>query len=102
MPELTRHKRITFPERRAAGVRGLLLYSSDLAGSHSTTMSADRWSDAVRLSNIEPLFPRQVCGKRGADLRPDFDWAARRATESPTRARPDHSPLAREARLNRL
>jgi hypothetical protein len=102
MPELTRHKRITFAEMRAAGVRGLLIYCSDYRCSHSTTMSADRWSDAVRLSNIEPLFTRQVCGKRGADLRPDFDWAARRATESPTRAKPDHSPLAREAWLNRL
>jgi hypothetical protein len=34
MPELTRHKRITFAEMRAAGVRGLLIYCSDYHCSH--------------------------------------------------------------------
>ena len=29
MPELTRQKKITFGEMRAAGVRGLLVYCSD-------------------------------------------------------------------------
>jgi hypothetical protein len=32
-------------------------------------MSADRWPDHVRLSDIEPLFVCQACGKRGADVR---------------------------------
>jgi hypothetical protein len=78
---------------RAAGVRGVLIYCSDYRCSHSTTMSADQWPDGARLSGLEPRFTCQVCGKRGADVRPDFDWTARRATESPTRARPDHSPF---------
>jgi hypothetical protein len=56
MPELTRQKKITFAEMRAAGVRGLLIYGSDRHCSHWTTMSADRWPDGVRLSDIEPLF----------------------------------------------
>jgi hypothetical protein len=43
------------------------------------------------LVGIHVLLPQG--GKSGAGIRPDFDWAARRATESPTRARPDHSPL---------
>jgi hypothetical protein len=102
MPEVTRPQKITFAEMRAAGVRGLLIYYSDYHCSHSTTMSADRWPDDVRLSDIEPLFTCQACGKKGADVRPDFDWAARRATRGQTRAKPDHSPLAREAWLNRL
>jgi hypothetical protein len=59
---------------RAAGVRGLLIYCSDYKCSHSTTMGADRWSDDVRLSDLEPLFTCQACGKKGADVRPDFDW----------------------------
>jgi hypothetical protein len=71
-------------EMRASGVRGLLIYCSDHKCSHSTTMSADRWSDDVRLSDIEPLFTCQACGERGADVRPNFHWEeeARRATIS--------------------
>jgi hypothetical protein len=65
-------KKITLGETRASGVRGLLIYCSDYRCSHSTTMSADRWPDHVRLSDIEPLFTCQACGQRGADVRPDF------------------------------
>jgi hypothetical protein len=99
MPELTRQRKITFGEMRAAGVGGLLIYCSDYRCAHSVEICADRWGDDLRLSDIEPLFTWQACGKKGADVRPDFDWAARRATESPTRAKPDHSPLAHEAWL---
>jgi hypothetical protein len=35
-------------------------------------MSADRWPDDVRLSDIENRFVCKECGKRGADVRPDF------------------------------
>ncbi len=75
MPEPTREK-ITFGEMRAAGVRGLLIYCSDYKCSHSTTISSDRWPDGVRLSDIEPLFTCQVCGRRGTDVRPNFSWEA--------------------------
>jgi hypothetical protein len=78
-------QKITFAEMRAAGVRGLLIYCSDYRCSHSTTMSADRWPDDVRLSDIEPLFTCQACGKKGADVRPDFSWEeeARRGAGNP-------------------
>jgi hypothetical protein len=33
-----------------------------------------RWPDDVRLSDIEPLFTCQACGKKGADVRPNFHW----------------------------
>ena len=56
---------------RASGVRGLLIYCSDYKCAH-WTVSADPWPDEVRLSDIEPLFVCKVCGKRGADVRPDF------------------------------
>jgi hypothetical protein len=65
---LTRHEKITFAEMRAAGVRGLLIYCSDYKCSHWTTMSADRWPDDVRLTDIEPRFVCQACGKRGARM----------------------------------
>jgi hypothetical protein len=28
----------------------------------------------VRLSDLEPQFVCKICGHRGADVRPDFDW----------------------------
>ena len=74
MPEIGRQTKITFGEMRASGVRGVLIYCSDYRCSHSIAMSADRWSDDVRLSDIELRFTCQACGKRGADVRPD--WAS--------------------------
>jgi len=38
-------------------------------------MSADRWPDDVRLSDIEGSFVCKACGRRGADVRPDFPKA---------------------------
>jgi hypothetical protein len=85
MPEVTRQQKISFEEMRASGVRGVLVYCSDYRCSHSTAINADRWPDHVRLSDIQPRFTCQACGKRGADVRPNFGWAeeaARRATLS--------------------
>jgi len=63
---------------RSTGVRGLLIYCADYHCSHSIAISADRWPDQVRLSDLEPRFVCKACGKKGADVRPDFHWAARR------------------------
>jgi hypothetical protein len=71
MPELTRQK-ITFAEMRAGRVHGLLIYCSDYHCSHSTAISGDRWPDDARLSDIEPRFTCQACGRCGADVRPDW------------------------------
>jgi hypothetical protein len=71
MPALTRQK-ITLAEMRAAGVRGLLMYCNDYHCSHWTTISGDRWPDDVCLSDLEPRFACQACGRRGADVRPDW------------------------------
>ena len=69
MTALTRPMKITFAELRASGIRDLLVYCADYKCSHSIQMSADRWPDHVRLSDIEPLFVCAACGKRGADVR---------------------------------
>ena len=57
---MTRHDprrvKITFGEMRAAGVIDILVYCADYKCSHSIAISADRWSDEVRLSDIEPRF----------------------------------------------
>jgi hypothetical protein len=74
MPALPRSQKITLGEMRSTGVRGLLIYCSDYKCSHSIAISADPWPDDVRLSDIEPLFVYQACGKRGADVRPDLHW----------------------------
>jgi len=73
MPELTRQK-ITLGQMRASGVRGLLIYCSDFQCSHWTAISGDQWPDEIRLSDLEPRFICQACGRRGADVRPNFDW----------------------------
>jgi hypothetical protein len=69
-----RPQKITFAEMRSSGVRGLLIYCSDYRCSHYIAVTADQWDDDVRLSDIEPRFVCTACGKRGADVRPDFTW----------------------------
>src|SRR6516165_8002802 len=59
----------TFGDMRETGVRALLVYCADYHCSHSLAISGDNWPDDLRLS--EPRFVCQVCGKRGADVRPD-------------------------------
>ena len=56
------------------GVQGLLVYCADYRCSHSIAISGDEWPDNLRLSDIEERFTCSVCGKRGADVRPDFNW----------------------------
>jgi hypothetical protein len=73
MPETVRQQKITFAEMRAGGVYGVLIYCSDYRCRHSMAISADRWPDDVRLSDIEPRFTCQACGQRGADVRPDWN-----------------------------
>jgi hypothetical protein len=83
MPALTRRRsverrqqKIILGEMRASGVRGLLIYCPDFRCSHSIAISADQWPDLVRLSDLESRFVCNACGKRGADVRPDFPVAA--------------------------
>jgi hypothetical protein len=59
---------------RESDVRGVLVYCPDYKCGHSTAISADQWPDDVRLSDIEDRFVCKACGRRGADVRPDFGW----------------------------
>ena len=69
-------QKITFGEMRASGVRRGLVYCRDHKCSHHIEVSAGRWPDHVRLSDIEPSFTCTRCwGKRGADVRPAFSHA---------------------------
>ena len=64
MPALTRPQKITFGEMRDASVRGILVYCADYHSSHSIAISADEWPDDLRLSDLEPRFTCQACGRR--------------------------------------
>src|SRR5690242_16545596 len=49
-------QKMNFAEMRGSGVRGLLIYCSDYHCSRSFEISADRWPDDIRLSDLEPRF----------------------------------------------
>jgi hypothetical protein len=70
-----RPTKIAFADMREMGVRGLLIYCADYRCSHSIAMSGDRWPDDVRLSDIEPLFRCEACGRKSAEVRRDFHWS---------------------------
>ncbi|WP_426528824.1 hypothetical protein [Bradyrhizobium sp. McL0615] len=40
--------------------------------SHHVEINADQWVDDVRLSDIEPGFTCEACGKRGEEVRLNF------------------------------
>jgi hypothetical protein len=69
-----RPQKITFGEMRRSGVHGILIYCSDYHCSHCVAISGYQWAADVRLSDLEPRFVCRACGKRGADIRPNFDW----------------------------
>ena len=69
-----RPQKITLAEMRDMGVRRLLIYCSDYRCSHLVAMSGDCWPDDMRLFDLEPRFVCSACGKRGADVRPNFNW----------------------------
>jgi len=79
---MARPQKITLGEMREMGVRGLLVYCSDYKCAHSVAISADRWPDHVRLSDLEAQFVCQACGTRPAELRPDFNWDKKAAAGS--------------------
>lgn len=86
MPALTRRdptvrqQKITLGEMRASGPTRLVVFCADYRCAHSVIIHADQWPDSVRLSDLEPKFTCQVCGHRGADIRPDFvTWPTMRA-----------------------
>jgi hypothetical protein len=69
--------KITLAELREMGVRGVLIYCADYRCSHSMALDADCWPDDLRLSDLEPGFICRSCGRRGADVRPNFNWTAK-------------------------
>jgi hypothetical protein len=66
---MERPQKITLADMRAAGVRGLLIYCSDYHCSHWQRSARMIGRMTVRLSDLEPRFTCQACGRRGRDAR---------------------------------
>jgi hypothetical protein len=49
------------------------LFCAEYHCSHSLAITGDPWPDDVRLSDLEPKFACKACGRRGADVRPDWN-----------------------------
>ena len=76
-----RPQKISLGEMRVSGIRGLLIYCADYKCSHWIRISADQWPDDTRLSDLADRFTCTVCGQRGANVRPDFDWDRKAAVD---------------------
>jgi hypothetical protein len=72
---MSREQKITLREMRASGVRGLVVCCADHKCSHTVKISGDGWPGHLRLSDLEPMFVCKACGRRGADVRPNFQEA---------------------------
>jgi len=83
---MPRPQKITLGEMRAFDIRGLLICCSDYRCSHSITINANQWPVETRLSDLEEQFTCSACGKKGAEIRPDFDWDKEPARQTGFRA----------------
>jgi hypothetical protein len=66
-------------QQRLEKLRADANYCRDFRCSHLNMVpdDADRWPDELRISDIEDKFVCTTCGKRGADIRPDWQSAKR-------------------------
>ena len=67
--------KMTFGMMRGQGARYVFVYCRDERCNHFSRVRCDRWDDQVRLSDVEPKLTCSACGKKGAELRPDFPEA---------------------------
>ena len=80
MAELERHAPRTKDHplgicEQTMALAGCWSICGDYKCAHSVIISAERWPDHVRLSDLEPKFTCKACGHRGADVRPLFERA---------------------------
>jgi hypothetical protein len=75
---MERPTKITFAEMREMSVRGLLIYCADYRCSHSIAISGEPGPMMPSCPISRSGSPVGFCGKRGADVRPDFNGARRR------------------------
>jgi hypothetical protein len=72
-----RPPKITFAEMRERGARRIPVYSTDHHLSQSVAINAHRCRMMCGPSDLEGQFVCPSCGKRGADVQPDWQSGAR-------------------------
>jgi hypothetical protein len=68
-------QKITLGEMREFAPTRHIIYCADYKCAHSILVDASRWRNDPPLSDLEPRLTFQVCGHRGADIRPLFERA---------------------------
>lgn len=66
-------QKITFGDMRESGARNVVIYCRDYRCHQRIEMSADRWTDDIGLSDVEPHFVCTRCGRRVAEVRPKLE-----------------------------
>lgn len=72
MTDKSRPQKITLGEMRGSGPQELIAYCTAKGCGHWVIVSADKWPDTVRISDLEPRFVCSKCGAKGADIRPHW------------------------------
>jgi hypothetical protein len=70
---------MSFSEMRARGMRGIVVCCSNDRCGQRIHLSAVRWADGTHLPDIEPGIICTICGRRGANVRADWQsisWPA--------------------------
>lgn len=65
-------QKITLAEMKQSGAHELIAYCTAKGCGHWVIVSADKWSDDVRISDLELRFVCSKCGGKGADIRPHW------------------------------
>jgi hypothetical protein len=71
---------------RDPGVMGLVGDNECGLNRGGPATGGDGWPDDVRLSDLEPRFTCQACGRRGATVRPYFGWEEEARCATPPKA----------------
>jgi hypothetical protein len=69
LPQALQVKPGSISESRTSSGPAIGVCCTDYHCSRSVVLSADRWPD-----DVVRLFTCSACGRRGADVRPDFHW----------------------------
>jgi hypothetical protein len=74
MSVTSRPQRITLADMREQDARGILVCCADYTCSHSIAQCGPLAGRSPALRS-RAAFICKACGKRGADVRPDFNWS---------------------------
>ncbi len=70
-------EKITLGKRREMGIRGLLVYCLDYKAAKMSKSAPTNGRITSGFPISSPLFLCQACGRKGAEVRADFNWVSR-------------------------